>query len=103
MRCAVAQLRTMERRPGTIGPLTLIAPDGSFQAVVRDFTIAGAGFLSDVQCSPGTTLVIASGRLGKPEQPLSAEVRHATQSTDGNWVLGCAFSRYLTVSDLRSL
>ena len=99
----MAQLRTMERRPGTIGPLTVIAPDGTFQAAVRDFTIAGAAFLSNVKCSIGTTLVIASGRLGQPEKPLSAEVRHATESTDGNWVLGCAFSRYLTVSDLRSL
>lgn len=99
----MAQLRTMERRPGTIGPLTVTAPGITFRTKVRDFSIAGAALVSEVKCSLGTTLIIETGRFGKPEEPLSAEVRHATQVTDGTWVLGCAFSRYLTVSDLRSL
>lgn len=96
--------RKFHRFLGTIGPLR-VRPDslGTFSVKVRDFSIVGAGILADRPFSPGTSLAIESGRTGKPPTPLLAEIRHATKLQDGNWLIGCHFSRVLSLNDLCKL
>ena len=70
---------------------------------MRDFSVLGVGLLAEQTLPVGTTLFIEAGRFGKPLPPLAAEVRHATQLSNGEWLLGCRFTRHLTLSDLDQL
>ena len=99
----MVDVRIMTRFPGTLGPL-IVRPNGTTHRVaVRDFSIVGVGLLSAQSFPVGTTLVIESGAYGKPVKALSAVVRHATYLPGGEWLLGCQFSRNLSLSDLNQL
>jgi hypothetical protein len=76
--------RAMARFPGTLGPLR-VRPDGyTFQGKVHDFSIMGAGLISEQRIAKGATLVaIESGRFRNIGQPLTAEVRHDFRTENG--------------------
>ena len=99
----MTDVRTTHRFPGTIGPLKVRSDADSFEATVRDFSIMGVGLLCEHAVLQGVTLTIEGSRFGKPVQPLAAEVRHATQLPSGEWLVGCRFTRHLTMPDLDQL
>jgi PilZ domain len=96
--------RLVPRASGcTIGPIRLTGPAGPFSATVQDISIIGIGLVGDVECPAGTSFVIEGGPKGKLLDALTAELRHATQRTDGRWLWGCSFSRHLTSDDVEVL
>jgi hypothetical protein len=101
------ELRRTVRMPGdTIGPLQVRADAAhtSISVHVRDVSIEGIGLLADSLLTPGTSLVIESGPGGKSfSDPLTAEIRHVTRLPQGDWLLGCCFSRLLTIDDMDAL
>lgn len=99
--------RCVARVPGdTIGPLQLRAELAalSFSANVRDVSVQGIGLVAKQSFILGTSLVIEGGPAGRglPVE-LKATVRHATLLSDGRWLLGCIFSRPLTLDDFKVL
>jgi hypothetical protein len=98
--------RIMLRQPGnTLGPLRLNAGIGGFfSADVQDVSVLGIGLIVDQEYPAGSSFVIEDGPTGrKPSVVLTVEVRHATLQTDGRWLLGCVFSRLLTLDDVEAL
>ena len=97
--------RTIQRNPGlTIGPLRLAGSAGSFFADVQNISIIGIGLIVDREYPAGSSFLIESGPKGwQLLNTLTAELRHATQRTDGRWLLGCVLSRSLTPDDAEAL
>jgi PilZ domain len=95
--------RRIPRVPGTtVGPLRILTadPGPACTAQVRDVSIQGIGLLVDQPIETGTPLVVGAGPSGKPMRTeLKMQVCHATRQTDGKWLLGCQFARYLTADD----
>jgi hypothetical protein len=90
----------------TIGPLALrVKTIGvSVSANVRDISIHGIGLLAKEPFATGTAFLIETGPPGKTlATELSVELRHATKLPDGDWLLGCTFSRPLTTEDFAIL
>ncbi len=71
----------LESGPGGAAPLA---------AEVRDLSVLGAGLVSADPLQPGTRLRVRPWHL---ETGLPAEVCHATQRPEGNWLIGCRFLR----------
>ena len=99
--------RAVPRVPGdTFGPLQLRAEPMamSFSANVRDVSIQGIGLFGEQAFAVGTSFVVKSGPNGiAPPIELTAQLRHATMLADGRWLLGCRFSRHLTIEDFERL
>ena len=99
--------RSVPRAPGdTVGPLKLRAESMalSFSANVRDVSIQGIGLFGEQAFAVGTTFVVESGPNGiAPPIELTAHLQHATMLPDGRWLLGCRFSRHLTIEDFERL
>jgi hypothetical protein len=73
----------------------------SFLATVRDVSIQGIGLIAKQPFVSGSAFVIEAGPSGKGlPMKLTATVRHATTLPDGQWLLGCIFSRQLTMDDI---
>jgi CheY-like chemotaxis protein len=76
----------------------------SWRGRVLDISTAGVRLLLDRQLEVGTVLV-----LGFPRSPqrsprtLMARVVRAAPESDGEWSLGCTFTRRISEEDLRSL
>jgi hypothetical protein len=95
--------RMVPRVPGdTVGPLGLTASDGnSFYADVKDISILGIGLISVEKYPAGASFVVATGPNGQAlADVLTVEICHATELSDGRWLLGCKFSRHLTIDDM---
>lgn len=94
--------RSLVRRPGiTIGPLRLQVDGAAILARVWDISIQGVGLLVDRPLEPETELtVVPDGPEQREFVPIVARVRHAKQMREGNWLLGCRFSRILTTNDM---
>lgn len=94
----------MKRVTGdTIGPLQLRAESValSFLVIVRDVSIQGVGLIAMQSLVSGASLFIEAGPSGKSlPTELTATVRHVTMLPDGRWLLGCSFSRHLTLDDV---
>jgi hypothetical protein len=75
-----------------------------FSADVRDVSIQGIGLLAKQSLASGTPLLVEAGPSGGilPAE-LRATVRHATMLPEGWWLLGCSFSRLLTLDDFAVL
>ena len=99
--------RVVPRLPGdTVGPLQLRADSAglSFSAIVRDVSIQGIGLIAHQAFDPGTSLIVEAGPSAKRlATELTATVRHARSLPDGQWLLGCMFSRHLTTTDFEAL
>jgi hypothetical protein len=99
--------RAVLRVPGdTVGPLQLRSEPMalSFSANVRDVSIQGIGLFGEQAFVLGTSFVVESGPSGKGlPMALTAQLRHATMLPDGRWLLGCRFSRHLTIEDFERL
>jgi hypothetical protein len=98
--------RTTKRVPGdTIGPLQLRAESAalSFSVKVRDVSIQGVGLIAHQCFASGKSLLIEAGPSGSLPTELTATVRHAKTLPDGRWLLGCSFSRHLTLDDFAAL
>jgi PilZ domain len=95
------ELRSVQRNPGdTIGPLQLRAESLSLMASVRDISIQGIGLVATQSFDSGTSFMIEAGPSGKSlPAELKTTVRHARMLEDGKWLLGCSFSRILTMKD----
>jgi hypothetical protein len=112
MRCALDsscadEHRAVSRvRGDTVGPLRLRAEvlELSFLATVRDISVQGIGLVAEQPFAPGTLFVIESGPSGTglPVQ-LTATLRHSTELSQRQWLLGCIFSRNLTTDDFAAL
>jgi hypothetical protein len=100
-----SEARIVPRQPGnTLGPLRLKAGEKSFSADVQDISIMGIGLIGNGEYPAGSAFLIEGGpKRWKLSEPLRAELRHATRRDDGQWLLGCAFSRLLTADDIEAL
>ncbi|HZZ79143.1 MAG TPA: PilZ domain-containing protein [Gemmataceae bacterium] len=90
----------------TVGPLTLCceAPSLSVLAPVHDVSVMGIGLICTRSVKSGTTIRVTSGPSGRAlPRDLLATVRHVTSLPDGRWLLGCSFSRNLTLADFEVL
>ena len=69
----------------------------SFEGTIRDFSLKSIGIVADHAVDVGTILILElrSARTGL-SCTLRAEVRHATQQADGNWLLGCTLATGLS-------
>ena len=99
--------RAVKRTPGhTVGPVQLRSEPmaASFSAKVRDVSIQGIGLVAKESFALGTPFVVEAGPSGErlPTE-LTATICHATMLPDGQWLLGCSFSRYLTPDDFEIL
>jgi hypothetical protein len=75
-----------------------------WRARVRDLSIQGMGLLFDRGLAAGTVLdVVLENAAGDRSVSVLALVRHGTRMPDGSWLLGCQFSRSLTVLELDDL
>jgi hypothetical protein len=99
--------RALPRVPGdTVGPLQVRADvlALSFTANVRDVSIQGIGLIAQMSFVLGTSFHIQAGPSGKQlPTELTAIVRHTAMLPDGRWLLGCVFSRHLTIDDFEVL
>ena len=89
-----------------MGPLRLrIAAKGMELSVqLSDFSVNGAGVLADRELPCLTEVSIETARPGRAlPTELTATIRHATPRPDGQWVLGCSFTRLLTTLDVETL
>jgi hypothetical protein len=97
--------RIVTRNPGnTIEVVRLRLEVDEIVARVQDISIAGIGFLTRQRFEPGTWFVL------EPTEPnrylpaeLRAEVRHTRQCDQGDYLVGCRFSRLLTMEDMMVL
>jgi hypothetical protein len=97
--------RAVARLPGTTIEPVRIQLDGGGETVaaVRDISIAGIGILLPQPLEPGTWVVLEPSRpKRRMSPPLQAEVRQATKCND-DYLIGCRFSRLLTMDDLMTL
>lgn len=78
--------------------------DDPWPARVRDLSAGSIGLLLTRRFEPGTLLVI---ELEHKESSLShtlvGRVVHASQSTNGSWMLGCTLANKIAEDDLQAL
>jgi hypothetical protein len=73
-------------------------------AEVRDISATGIGLALRRRFEQGAVLFIElTSTLDNSAHLLPVTVVHATQSSDGDWILGCTFSRTLTDAELAEL
>ena len=97
--------RAVTRLPGTtIDPIRLRLDGGHMVAPVQDISVLGIGVLLRQRLQPGTWLVLEPVDPARHLSPeLKAEVRHAQLFDTGEFLIGCRFSRYLTMEDIVTL
>jgi hypothetical protein len=97
----------VRNRDQTISPVRVrVESTGlEFSARVRDFSITGIGLVATCHVEPGTSIAInrQTAIAWRPKMRLPSQVRHATKLAEGDWLLGCSFSRFLTVDDVEEL
>jgi hypothetical protein len=100
-----AERRTVNRKPGnTIAPVRLRLDEGEFVARVHDISIVGIGILTRQHLEPGTWLVLEPAEPSRQLSPeLRAEVRHLRTGDEGEYLVGCRFSRPLLMEDVMAL
>jgi hypothetical protein len=102
-----SEQRLVPRFPGeTVGPLQLSAdPAGTTLTVnVRDISILGMGVVTRQTFPTGTFLRVKVGPGGAPlPDDLKAEVQHSTRLSAECYLVGCRFSRRLTVEDILAM
>lgn len=80
--------------------------DDPWPARVRDLSSGSIGLLLTRRFEPGTLLVIELEKK-KQDQSLShtlvGRVVHATQNTNGGWMLGCTLANKIAEDDLQEL
>lgn len=80
--------------------------DDPWPARVRDLSSGSIGLLLTRRFEPGTLLVIELEKK-KQDQSLShtlvGRVVHATQNTNGGWMLGCTLANKIAEDDLQDL
>jgi hypothetical protein len=71
---------------------------------VVDISATGVGLLIDRPIEPETLLEVQlQGDGSGPAPTLLVEVRHVQARPDGGWLVGCAFGRALSASELQAL
>jgi hypothetical protein len=97
--------RILLRRSGdTIRAIRLRFEAEEVLAKVQDISIAGAGILTNRRLMPGTSLKLEPAHLNRRVSPaLRLEVLHTRKRDKANYVIGCRFSRLLTVDDVVAL
>ena len=97
--------RTVTRKPGnTIQPVRLLLGEGEIVARVQDISVAGIGILTRQRLESGTWLVLESAESSRCLSPeLKAEVRHTRKGDKEGYLVGCRFSRLLTMEDVMAL
>ena len=97
--------RSVTRHPGnTIEPVRLHLDDGEIVARVYDISITGIGILTPQHFEPGTWLVLEPARSSRRLSPeLRVEVRHTRKCDEDDYLVGCCFSRPLTIDDMMAL
>lgn len=101
-----SERRAVRRITGdTIGPVQFREPPAgqALKAKVWDISVQGIGILADCDVAPGTTLVIHACSSERSSPELTAHVRHTTQHPSGGWLLGCRFTRNLSMDDMLAL
>jgi hypothetical protein len=97
--------RTVNRHPGnTIEPVRLRLDRVEIVVRVHDISVTGIGILIHQRLEPGTWLVLEPAQPRLPLSPeLRAEVRHIRKCDDEDYLVGCLFSRHLTMEDMMAL
>ncbi len=97
--------RTVKRNSGkTINPVRIRLPEGDIVASVHDISVMGIGILASQNLQVGAWHVLEpTARDGRLVPELKAEVRHIMACGIGEYLVGCQFSRLLTVEDMMAL
>jgi hypothetical protein len=97
--------RTVIRHSGdTIEPVRLRLDEREIVARVLDISVAGIGILTCQTFEPGTWLVLEPAKSKRCLSPeLRAEVRHVRKSDEKDYLVGCRFSRLLSIDDMTAL
>lgn len=100
-----ADRRTVTRHPGhSIEPVRLRLDDGEFVARVHDISIVGIGIRTRRRLEAGTWFVLEPAEPGRRLSPeLRAEVRHSKKCAEEDYLVGCHFSRPLSMEDMVAL
>lgn len=97
-----ANRREIQRQLADNSTITFTSETGEIVvARTKNLSIKGVGILTSRYFSPGTSIqihVTATGRVAARFLP--AVVRHAAAQSEGLWLLGCHFSRLITVKEL---
>lgn len=97
-----ADRREIQRQLADNSTITFASETGEIVvARTKNLSIKGTGILTSHYFGPGTSIrihVMAPGSATANFLP--AEVRHATAQREGLWLLGCHFSRLITVKEL---
>jgi hypothetical protein len=99
------QRRTVTRNlANTIEPVRLRLEEGETVARVQDISIAGIAILTRQHLEPGTWLVLEpAGPSRCLSAEIRAEVRYTRRCEKEHYLVGCRFSRLLTVEDVMAL
>src|ERR1700730_15407797 len=97
--------RTVTRNPShTIEPVRLRLEQGEITGRVQDISVAGIAILTRQRLEPGTWLVLEPAEPNRCLTPeVRAEVRHTRKCDEENDLVGCRFSRFLTMEDIMAL
>ena len=101
-----SERRAVRRTSGdTIGPVQFREPPAgqALKAKVWDISLQGIGILADCDVATGTALAIHAWNLERRSPELTAHVRHTTRRPGGGWLLGCRFTRNLSMDDMLAL
>lgn len=71
-------------------------------ARVRDVSVLGVAFLTSERIAPGDVVTARTESDGTPFE-IPAEVRHASPLGEGQWLIGCRFTRMLSMDEILSL
>jgi hypothetical protein len=76
-----------------------------WKARVPDISAGGVGLLVKRPIPPGTDLLVelVSARPHSRPRPLTARAVHATRQSNGDWLIGCAFSGQIDDVYIREL
>jgi hypothetical protein len=103
----VANRRTAERFPCDLKPSWRVLgrqSGESWGAQVNDISTGGISLRVPCWIKPGTVLVVRLHGAGdRFSRPLPMRVMHATQRSEGDWLVGGMFVRPLTDEEVRQL
>jgi hypothetical protein len=97
--------RSLTRNSGdTIKSVRLRLEEGEIVARAQNISVAGISLLIRKRLEPGTWLVLEPAEPSRCLSPeLRAEVIYSRKGDKEDYLVGCRFSRFLTMEDVKAL
>jgi len=98
--------RVAVRHPASASVSTRLTRDTARarRATIRDISVSGLALIVRSPLKAGTDLLVQMKNEALDlAYDLAARVIHATSQPRGRWIIGCAFARELTPSELETL